>query len=53
MYTEASYKNMKAGRICAIIGTCLSALYFVIIVIYIAFVGAVLTGMPWEMFGKH
>ena len=53
LYTEASYKNMKAGRICAIIGTCLSALYFVIIVIYIAFVGAVLTGMPWEMFGKH
>jgi uncharacterized membrane protein len=53
LYAEASYKNMKAGRVCAIIGTCLSALYFVIIIIYIAFVGAVLSGMPWEMFGRH
>ncbi len=53
IYSEASYKNMKAGRICAIVGTCLSALYFVIIIIYIAFIGTLLSGMPWEMFGKH
>lgn len=53
-YTEASLKNLKAGKICAIIGTCLSALYFVILVIYIAFIGTVLTAMPWgDILGKH
>jgi len=53
-YTESSLKNLKAGRICAIIGTCLSALYFVILVIYIAFIGTVLTAMPWgDILGKH
>ena len=53
LYTEASFKNMKAGRVCAIIGTCLSAIYLVIVIIWIAIVGAALTSMPWEMFGKH
>lgn len=32
---EASYKNAKAGFICAIIGTSLSAIYFIILVIWI------------------
>ena len=39
-YTEASFKNLKAGKICAIVGLCLSALYFVFIVIYIIVLGA-------------
>lgn len=47
-YSESSYKNMKAGRVCAIIGTCLSGLYLLIMLIYIAFVGTLLTSMPWE-----
>ncbi len=47
-YTESSIKNMRAGRICAIIGTSLSAIYFVIIIIYIILLGAALTAMPWE-----
>jgi len=29
IFTESSYKNMKAGKICAIIGLCLSCLYLV------------------------
>lgn len=54
IYSDASLKNLKAGRICAIVGTCLSALYFVILVIYIAFIGTVLTAMPWgDIIGKH
>ncbi len=53
-YTEASFKNLKAGKVCAIIGTCLSALYFIILVIYIAFIGTVLTAMPWsDILNKH
>ena len=47
-YSESSYKNMKAGRVCAIIGTCLSGLYLLVILVYIAFFGALLTSMPWE-----
>jgi hypothetical protein len=38
LYTLASYKNLKAGRICAIIGMCLGGLYIIaIIVMYIIF----------------
>ena len=51
LYTESSFKNMKAGKTCAIIGLCLSAVYFVIIIIYIAILGTVLTAMPWNMMG--
>ncbi|MEE4196977.1 MAG: CCC motif membrane protein [Bacteroidales bacterium] len=51
-YTQGSFKNMKAGRVCAIIGTILSSLYLVVIIIYLLIVGAALstifTQMPWE-----
>ncbi|MCC7331835.1 MAG: DUF4190 domain-containing protein [Flavobacteriales bacterium] len=47
-YTESSYKNMKAGRICGIIGVCLSSLYVIVVIIYISIIGAALTSMPWE-----
>ncbi len=33
LYSLASYKNLNAGRVCAIIGTCLSGLYVLIIII--------------------
>lgn len=49
LYTEASFKNMKAGKICAIVGLCLSALYFVIIVIYFIILGAAISSMPWNL----
>jgi len=39
LYTENSYKNMKAGRICAIVGLSISSLYFLIILAYLSFVG--------------
>lgn len=52
MYSQASYKNMKAGRVCAIIGTSLSAVYLLVIIIYIAVLGTVLTATPWNMLGR-
>jgi M penetrans paralogue family 26 len=52
MYSEASLKNMKAGKICAIVGLCLSACYFVFFIVYIAIIGTVLSGMPWDMLGR-
>lgn len=48
MYTQASYNNMKAGRICAVVGICLSIFY---IIFLIAFVGAILNDS--RMFGWH
>jgi len=35
IYTEASFKNLKAGKVCAIIGTCLSAACLVFLIILI------------------
>jgi hypothetical protein len=49
-FTVSSYNNMKAGRICALIGTILSSLYIVFIIVYILIVGAALTTLPWNQF---
>ncbi len=49
LYTEGSFKNMKAGRVCAIVGLCLSACYLIFFIVYIAIIGSVLSGMPWDM----
>lgn len=46
-YMLASYNNMKAGKICAIIGTILSGLMFLYMIIVLMFVGAAFTAMPW------
>lgn len=54
LYTESSYKNMNAGRICAIIGLCLSAPLLLIGLIYLivagAAIGTVFSTLPWENF---
>lgn len=54
LYTIGSYKNMNAGRVCAIIGTVLSSLYLAVVIIYLLIIGAALstvfTQMPWEAF---
>ena len=53
LYTEASFKNMKAGKVCAIIGLSLSALTVIIVIIELVIFGAMLNAMPWEMMGRH
>jgi hypothetical protein len=51
-FTQSSLKNLNAGRVCAIIGTCLSGLYLVFMIIYLAVMGVALgtlfTTMPWD-----
>jgi len=51
-YTESSYKNVNAGRICAIIGIVISGLLILIGLIYLLVVGATLgtifSTIPWE-----
>ena len=46
-YTVGSVKNMKAGRVCAIIGTSLSAIYFIFWICYFFILGAAFSMMPW------
>jgi len=47
-YSEASYKNLQAGKICAIIGTCLSAIASVYYVIYLFILGTIASFLPWK-----
>lgn len=42
LYTESSYKNANAGRICGIIGLCLSCLCIVFFIIYFLIVGSLI-----------
>jgi hypothetical protein len=44
LYTESSYKNVKAGKTCAIVGLCLSSLYIVFLIVYIGILGAAVGG---------
>lgn len=39
-------QNMKAGRICALIGLILSSLYFLFIIVYIVFLGYAFAAIP-------
>lgn len=43
-YSDAG--NLKAGRVCAIIGLSLSAAYILVILVYIIFLGVALSDMP-------
>ena len=52
-YTLSSYNNVKSGRVCAIIGLCLSALMLIYVIVVFAFIGAAFSAMPWEMMGRH
>lgn len=44
LYLESSYKNLNAGRICAIIGLSLSALMILFFILYILFFAAMFAG---------
>ena len=56
LYTESSFKNMKAGRTCGIIGLCIGGAYLLVVIIYLLVIGAALgtffTSMPWEQFNS-
>jgi hypothetical protein len=47
-FTPSSYNNVKAGRICSIIGLILSSVYLVLIIIVIAAIGIAGLSHPEE-----
>jgi hypothetical protein len=50
LYTETSFNNIKAGRICAIIGLVLNAMVTIYYLIVFLIVGTAMTFLPWDMF---
>lgn len=52
LYTQASYNNLKAGRVCAIIGIIMNSLCLVGMIIYIivfvSIMGAAFHNFPWH-----
>jgi len=52
LYTESSFKNVNAGKICAIIGVVISGILILIGLIYLFVIGATLSTLfgilPWE-----
>jgi hypothetical protein len=47
-YTESSFKNVSAGKICAIIGVVITGLLMLIGIVYAAIAG----GAIWTIFDK-
>lgn len=47
-YTKSSFNNIKAGRVCSIIGICLSALYIILLIAGISMI----TSNP-DIFDKY
>lgn len=51
-YSASSYNNLKAGRVCAIIGTILSGVYMVVVIIYLATIGTIILSNPNAIFNR-
>jgi hypothetical protein len=49
MYLQNSYVNMRAGKICAIVGTSLSAMFLLITLMFIGVLVSFFTSLPWNM----
>lgn len=49
-YTQGSYNNMKAGRICGIIGLILSALFLIYVIVVLVFMASVISSSPYGSF---
>ena len=45
LYTEVSYRNLRTGRTCAIVGLCLSALAVISAIVYFILFGSVFFNM--------
>ena len=51
-YTSGSYSNLKAGRVCAIVGLSLSAVYLIVVIIYISVIGTAILTHPQAIFNR-
>ena len=49
-YTTGSLKNLKAGKVCAIIGLSLSALYIIYVIAILVIFGTAILSNPQDIF---
>jgi len=49
-YTEGSYKNLQAGKICGLVGLIISSLYLILIICYFIFIGTMISGAPFDSY---
>lgn len=47
-YSVSSFNNMKAGKVCGIIGLIFSVLFLFYIIFWIVFFGSILVSLPWN-----
>lgn len=50
LYLQGSYKNLNAGRVCAIIGTILSAIYVAMVIFLLVTVGMGVLSDPTKFY---
>ncbi len=55
-YTLKSFKNLKTGYFCSIIGLIISCLYLIFVTLYLLFyksaISTAFSSMPWDLFNK-
>jgi hypothetical protein len=49
-FTQGSLKNLNAGRVCGIVGLCLSALYVLYVIFILAVFGTAILSDPSRLF---
>ena len=50
LYKEGSVKNLKAGKVCAIVGTSLSAIYVLVVLFFLLTVGTAILSHPTNFY---
>ncbi len=53
LYTQGSLSNLKAGKVCAIIGVCLSAFYILYVIFILVTVGTAVLSNPQEFLKQY
>lgn len=53
LYSLNSYSNLKAGRVCAIIGTSISAVFFLFMLAYFILIGTLVSSAEFQQMMKQ
>lgn len=48
LYSPSSFSTSNAGRVCSIVGIVIGSLFFLIIIIYLIFVGTLISSAAWS-----
>lgn len=52
-YTQSSYNNLNAGRICSIIGLSISVIYFIVVIFWIIIYGIAALANPEQLMNSY